>query len=108
MSLSLLALLTGLFVVPVALLWMGHRLRRRPAAWRGAFWGAVAGHALGMLVTVAALHYPPVPWGEGGVRSVLVHGAMLLGAVLGGAIGWMMGARRTDGSRPGDGRISGR
>lgn len=94
MSLSLLALLAGLFIVPVALLWMGHRLRRRTPAWRGAFWGAVAGHTLGMLVTLAALHYPPVLWGDGGWRTTLVHGAMLLGAAAGGAIGWMMGARR--------------
>lgn len=94
MSLSMMALLAGLFVVPVALLWMGHRLRRRSAGWRGAFWGAVAGHALGMLVTVMALHYPPIPWDDGGSRSALVHGAMLLGGILGGAIGWMMGARR--------------
>lgn len=94
MSLATLALLAGLFAVPVVLLWMGHRLRRRPAAWRGAFWGAVAGHALGMLVSVGALHYPPVLWGDGGWRTLLVHWAMLLGAVLGGAVGWMMGARR--------------
>jgi peptidoglycan biosynthesis protein MviN/MurJ (putative lipid II flippase) len=99
MSLGLMALLAGLFVVPVALLWMGHRLRRRSAAWRGAFWGAVTGHALGMLVTVAALHYPPVLWGDGGSRPVLVYWPMLLGAVAGGAIGWMLGARR--GGAPG-------
>ncbi|HEX6041689.1 hypothetical protein [Longimicrobium sp.] len=98
MSLPTMALLTGLFIAPVALLWMGHRLRRRSAAWKGVFWGAVTGHALGMLVTVAALHYPPVPWGDGGGRPVLVHWAMLLGAVLGGAMGWTAGARRRGGT----------
>lgn len=94
MSLPMLALLAGLFVVPVGLLWMGHRLRRRTPAWRGAFWGAVAGHVLGMLVSVAAMHVPAVLWGDGGWRTMLVHWAMLLGAVLGGVVGWMMGARR--------------
>lgn len=93
MTASLMALLAGLFIVPVGLLWMGHRLRRRPAAWRGAFWGAVAGHGVGMLATAVALHYPPVLWEDGGGRTVLVHWAMLLGALLGGAIGWRMAAR---------------
>lgn len=94
MSLSMLALLVGLFVVPCVLLWMGHRLRRRTAAWRGAFWGTVTGHTAGMLVSVAAMHVPPVLWAGGDARTLLVHWGMLISAMLGGAIGWMMGARR--------------
>jgi len=93
-SLSLLALLAGMFIVPVGLLWLGHRLRRRTAPSRGVFWGAVAGHTLGMLASVAAMHVPAVPWAGGDARTIIVHWGMLLGAILGGAIGWMMGARR--------------
>ena len=94
MSLSLLALLAGLFIVPVVLLWLGHRLRRRTAPSRSAFWGAVAGHTLGMLASVAAMHVPAVLWAGGGARTMIVHWGMLAGAIAGGAIGWMMGARR--------------
>ena len=88
MTAGLLALLAGLFVAPALLLWLGHGLRRRPERWRRAFWGAVAGHSVGMLLTLGASHYPPVHWAGGsGWRDAAVHGSMLLGAVLGGAIG---------------------
>ncbi len=94
MSLSLLALLAGMFVVPVALLWLGHRLRRRSARSRGVFWGAVVGHTLGMLASVAAMHVPAVLWAGGDARTIVVHWGMLIGAIVGAAFGWMMGARR--------------
>ena len=93
MTLSLMALLIGLFVVPVVLLWMGQRLRRRSGRWRAVFWGAVVGYVIGMIVTVAAMHYPPVLW-SGGWRTVLVHWGMLLGAIVGGVVRWMAGSRR--------------
>ncbi len=94
MSLPMLALLTGLFVIPCVLLWMGHRLRRRPAAWRATFWGAVIGYVVGMTATLAAMHYPPVPWGDGGVRTALVFWGMLAGAIVGAAAGRMLAGRR--------------
>ncbi len=87
------ALLAGLFVAPGVLLWMGHRMRDRPARWRGAFWGGVIGHTLGMLVMLAAAHFPPVMW-QGGWRAAAVYGAMLAGAVLGAAAGGMRAVRR--------------
>lgn len=80
-------LLAGLFGVPMLLLWLGHRLRRRPAWLRGVFWGGVTGHSLGMLVTLAATHTPPVLWDHGGWRSLAVHASLLAGAVLGAAVG---------------------
>lgn len=95
MSLSLMALLAGLFIVPGVLLWMGHRLRRRTARWRGMFWGAVAGHTLGMLASVGAMHVPAVPWAGGDARTAVVHWAMLIGAIAGAAAGWVAGARNT-------------
>ncbi len=90
------ALLVGMFIVPVGLLWLGHRLRRRTAPSRDVFWGAVAGHTLGMLASLAAMHVPAVLWAGGDARTIIVHWAMLVGALAGGAIGWMMGARRED------------
>jgi hypothetical protein len=102
MSVSLMALLAGLFIVPVVLLWLGHRLRRRTAARRGMFWGAVAGHTLGMLASVAAMHVPAVPWAGGDARTFVVHWGMLIGVMVGAAAGWMAGARRGESaSRPG-------
>jgi peptidoglycan biosynthesis protein MviN/MurJ (putative lipid II flippase) len=88
------ALLAGMFIVPIVLLWLGHRLRRRSDRSRGVFWGAVAGHTLGLLASVAAMHVPAVPWAGGDARTTIVHWGMLIGAVAGGATGWMVGARR--------------
>ena len=90
------ALLTGLFVAPAVLLWLGHRLRRRSVRVRGAFWGGVIGHSLGMLVTLLAAHYPPVLWGGEGWRAAAVHASMLAGASLGAAAGIV--ARNTRGN----------
>lgn len=94
MTVSLLALLLGLFAVPCVLLWMGHRLRRRSSAWRAVFWGAVIGYVVGTIVTLAAMHYPPVPWGGGGWRTALVHWGMLAGGIAGAGAGWVTGGRR--------------
>jgi hypothetical protein len=85
-------LLSGLFVVPMLLLRLGYRLRRRPAWLRGVFWGGLTGHSLGMLVALAAAHYPPVQWGAGGWRALAVHASLLIGAVLGAAVGAVRGA----------------
>lgn len=97
---NLLALLAGLFVAPALLLWIGHGLRHRPAVWKPVFWGAVLGHTLGVLVTLAATLYPPVHWEIGGWwRDAAVHWSMLVGAVVGGAIG-AAASRPTPWSRP--------
>ena len=79
-------LLAGLFLVPVALLWLGHRLRRRGPGARAIFWGATIGHSIGIIVALAAVHYPPVLWVEGW-RAVAVHWSMVAFAMLGGALG---------------------
>ena len=86
-------LLAGLFLVPVALLWLGHRLRRRTPGARAVFWGATTGHSLGIVVTLAALHYPPVLWTQGW-RAMAVHWSMVLGALLGAAAGVAAGRGR--------------
>ncbi len=94
MSAGMLALLAGLFVVPALLVWLGHRLRRRAAGWRGAFWGGVIGHTVGMLAAVWAMHLPAVLWAGGDARTALVHWGMLIGAILGAGVGWMVGRGR--------------
>jgi hypothetical protein len=86
-------LLAGLFLVPLVLLWLGHRLRRRTPGERGVFWGATIGHSLGILATLTAVHYPPVLWTEGW-RAVAVHWSMVVGALLGAAAGAAAGRPR--------------
>ena len=95
MSWEHVALLLGLFGAPALLLSLGHRLRRRPAVWRRVFWGGVIGHSLALLALMIVSMVPPVVW-EGGVRArdVAVHWTLALGAVVGGAIGAALQARR--------------
>jgi hypothetical protein len=88
------ALLAGLFVVPFVLLALGHRLRERSRAQRGAFWGGIIGHSLAALLAVAALHYPPVMW-DSGVRVAIAFWAMLVGGVIGAGVGAVRGVDRT-------------
>lgn len=95
------ALLAGLLVAPMLLLWLGHRLRRRSARLRRVFWGGVVGHTLGMLVTLVAAHYPPVFWGGDGWRAAAVHASMLVGASLGAAAGAVRGWRSRRTTEPG-------
>lgn len=86
-------LLAGLFLVPVALLWLGHRLRRRAPGARAVFWGVTIGHSIGIIATLAAAHYPPVLWTEGW-RAVAVHWSMVAGALLGAGVGAAAGRGR--------------
>ena len=88
-----LAFLVGILVVPAALLWLGHRLRDRSPAQRGAFWGGVIGHSAALLLALGALHYPPELW-TGGVRTAIALWGMLLGGTLGALIGALRGALR--------------
>ena len=78
------ALLIGLFAVPLIALKMGNRFRDQSPPKRRFFWGAVIGHMLGMTVTVIASMFPPI-WWEGGtvLRDYLVHWSMLVGSVIG-------------------------
>lgn len=92
------ALLAGLFVVPILLLATGHRLRRRDAPTRYRFWGGVLGYIVGLLVATAAMLAPPVWWQGGGVvRELFVYWAMTAGFVAGIAVGSVLGARVNDG-----------
>ena len=80
------ALLIGLLVVPMLLLWLGHRLRDRSAIQRGAFWGGVIGHSAALIIALIALHYPPVML-TGGVRSAVALWALVACGAAGAAAG---------------------
>jgi hypothetical protein len=87
------ALLLGFFVVPLALLALGHRLRERTVRQRGAFWGGVIGHSLALLAATTALHYPAVLWNSQ-ARVFVAFWLMLIGGVAGALIGAAVGFRR--------------
>jgi len=90
-----LALLLGLFIVPLFLLALGHRLRDGGPQHRAAFWGGVIGHTVAMVVSITALHYPPVLWSTQ-TRVLIAFWLMLLGGVAGVAAGALLGARRRE------------
>ena len=99
MSVSTLIFLAGLFLPPVILLAAGHAYRHRSATVRAAFWGGVAGYALGGAVTAVAVHFPTMAWADAATaRDMAVHGSLLvgplLGALIGAGIAWTRGRVR--------------
>ncbi|MBK8250148.1 MAG: hypothetical protein IPK85_22570 [Gemmatimonadetes bacterium] len=83
-----LLLLVGLFGVPIALLVVGHRIKRESPARQRAFWGAVYGHVAAALLALYASLSPPTGWlpadtvrGALGLWSLVVF--PLAGAFLG-------------------------
>ena len=89
MSLNLVGLVIGLFVVPAGLLLDGHGLRRRSKRIRRAFWGGVFGFMVAILPMTLATLIPAEAWGpEDPLRIFLIHWALVGGALLGGLIGF--------------------
>jgi len=94
MTTNLLALLLGLFLVPLLALIVGHRLTRRGRAARLAFWGLVIGHTIAAVAATAAALYLPVRWSDAdAVRGAIGLWSMLALGLAGGAIGWVVGSR---------------
>ena len=88
MDLDRLVFLAGLFVVPVALLAMGHRFARRSPRVRGAFWGALVAYALASAAALWVSMFPAAEWaGSDAARGFLGFWGMLLAPLLGGALG---------------------
>lgn len=88
MTPGLTAMLLGTFVVPGVLLWAGHRLRRRPPRWRGAFWGALIAHVVAVPIAAVAAMTPAAEWAptdtmRGALGFWLLFIAPIVGAVLG-------------------------
>src|SRR5690606_10167410 len=88
------ALLAGLLGPPVVLLWLGHGYRSRPATARRVFWGGIIGYILAALVAATAAILPPVQWSQHGIRTVLVHGSLLVGPPAGAGLAWLVTRRR--------------
>lgn len=85
MTPGIVALLAGLFGVPLVLLVWGHRLREHSARARRAFWGAVAGHGVAAILAVTFGIFPPAEWSESdGVRGFFGLWALLLFPLLAG------------------------
>ena len=62
MTAGLAALVIGLYAVPLALLWSGHRLRRRARPYRAAFWGALIGHLAASSIALFLSMFPATEW----------------------------------------------
>jgi hypothetical protein len=78
----------GLYVAPLALLALGHGLRRRSARARAAFWGAVIGYGIGAIVTAVITVLPPYYWGGGSVlRELVVHWSLVVPTAVGLLLG---------------------
>ena len=86
MSPGTFALLVGLFVIPVGLLALGHRLRRRTPVQRAIFWGGLIGYLVGSLAAMWVGMIPATEWsGTDTVRGVLGYWGLVLGPVVGAA-----------------------
>lgn len=91
MSIGMIALLIGLFVVPVFLLYLGHRLRRRSRRARGMFWGALSGHTLGAVFATWYSMIPPEEWTSGDTaRGLFGFYGMLLFGIIGTLAGYIL------------------
>ena len=98
MSAGIIAFLLGLFGVPIALLFYGHRLRRRPERQRRAFWGAIIGHCIAGTLAVTLGMIPPVAWtSEDTARGFAGLWSLLVLPVGGAVVGAMWPGRQGSG-----------
>lgn len=88
MTLGAFVLIVGVYVMPLVLLAWGHGLRRRSPRLQRAFWGAIGGHLVAMLLALGAALYSPVVWtGDESVRGFLGLWTLLLLPLAGAAVG---------------------
>lgn len=98
MTLPLIVLLAGLFVIPAVLLMVGHRLRRRSAHVQSAFWGAIFAHIIASLAVVAFSMIPPEAWQTtDSLRGAIGFWSLLVAPVVGAAIGALRGRNGANG-----------
>lgn len=96
MTVALVALLAGLFVVPAALLAVGHRLRRRSPRVQSAFWGAIVAHIVAALIVVVFSMTPPEEWRPSDItRGAISFWSLLIAPLVGAAFGAMFGASKS-------------
>jgi hypothetical protein len=89
-SIHILVFIVGLFIVPIALLVVAHKLRRRSPRTRTAFWGAILGH---IVAAIVATTWGMIP-AETLTPQETARGAASLWTLLafplaGAAIGWI-------------------
>jgi len=95
MTISAFAMLLGVFGVPVALLWGGHKLRRRSWEWYYVWWGALGGHLTALVIGLIAAMTPSEEWASGDrLRGVLGLWSFLLFPVVGALLGWVRSRTR--------------
>ena len=109
MSPGTFALLAGLFVVPVMLLGLGHRLRRRSPAQRALFWGGATGYLAGSLAAMWVGMVPAAEWsGADTIRGLLGYWGLIIGPVVGAMAALAFKSSRRDrGSVRGRGQAGG-
>jgi len=91
---GLAAMLAGVFLVPTVLVWAGHRLRRRPPRWRGAFWGGLIGHILAIPIASVAAMMPPAEWAATDtLRGLFGLWLLLVAPVVGATVGSLLPRR---------------
>lgn len=90
MSIHILAFIAGLFLVPLALLMVAHKLRRRSPRVRAAFWGGVAGHIIALvLATIWGMIPPETLTPQETARGAASLWSLLVLPLAGALIGWM-------------------
>lgn len=70
--LNQLLLVLGLFIVPLCLLLLGHKVKRAAPRRQRVFWGALAGHVIAGVVALAVSLMPPIGW----LPSDVLRGAL--------------------------------
>ena len=103
---NVLALLTGIVLVPVGALVLGRRFRHRSPRQRTLFWGLLTGYGVAVIAVSVALLLDPVHWdGDASWRSAMAWWGLSVGAFLGALTGaaWRVAPppnRTRPGSRP--------
>ena len=88
MNAGIVLFLVGLYVLPLALLWLGHHLKRRSARARRIFWGAVTGHCVaGTLALFAGMMLPEEWTAQERMRGFLGLWSLLIFPLAGGIAG---------------------
>jgi hypothetical protein len=88
MNAGIVAFIVGLYVLPLALLWLGHHLKRRSAQAKRIFWGAVIGHCIaGTLALFAGMMLPEEWTAQERMRGFLGLWALLIFPLAGGIVG---------------------
>lgn len=88
---SALALVVGIFAVPLALLSIGHGFRSRTPRQRSLFWGGVFGYGVAVAVVTISLLADPVLWTD---ATPVRRAVIFWGLLAGGGIGTLLGALR--------------